>query len=147
MVFLKNISGTRNIWFFFLNPANHIEFFSVISRSDVEPGSILLNIKHIPIREIPIKAFPIWVFSVIEKVCVLKARLQSSGLRLKHGDIASIKTIHGTKFLWIVLSLVFNMCLSWHHYGRHFYTQPWLIKVHLFYQWPEFLCPYLLGIR
>ena len=145
MVFLKNISGTRNISFFFLKPANHIEFFCVISRSDIEPGSILLNIKHIPIREIPIKAFP--MFSVTEKVCVLKARLQSLGLRLKHRDIASIKTTHATKFLWIVLSLVFNMYLSWHHYGRHFYTQPWLIKVHLFYQWPEFLCPYLLGIR
>ena len=59
--------------FFFLNPANHIEFFSVILKSDMDPGCILLNINPIPIGEISTKAFSVWVFYVNEKVCVLKA--------------------------------------------------------------------------
>ena len=73
MVFLRNIFDTRKIlddkpfMFFFLNPANHTEFFSEISKSVMEPGCILLNINTIPIREIPTKAFTVWVFYVIEK--------------------------------------------------------------------------------
>ena len=55
--------------FFFLNPANHIEFFSVILKSDIDPGCILLNIKSIPIGEIPTKAFSEWLFYI----CVLKS--------------------------------------------------------------------------
>ena len=43
--------------FFFLNPANHTKFFSVILKSDMDPACILLNIKPIPIREIPTRAF------------------------------------------------------------------------------------------
>ena len=54
--------------FFFPNPANHIKFFSVISKSDIEPGCTLLNINYNLIREIPTKAFPLRTFYVIEKV-------------------------------------------------------------------------------
>ena len=78
MAFLRNIFDTKKILndkpflFFILNTANHIEVFSMISKSDMEPGCILLNINPIPIREIPTKAFPVWVFYVIQKVCVLK---------------------------------------------------------------------------
>ena len=78
MTILKNIFYTRKIFnnksfmFFFLDPAIHIEFFSVISKSDMEPGCILLNINPILIREISTKAFPVWLFYVIGKVCVLK---------------------------------------------------------------------------
>ena len=132
VTFLKYIFHTRktlddkSFIFFFLNPANHIAFFSVISMSGMEP-----------VGEIPTKAFPVWVFYVIEKVCVLKARLQSSGLTLNHGNIASIKGTHATKILWTVLSWICNMYVPMHHYGKHFYTQSWLIKIHLFYQWPE----------
>ena len=74
MAFLKNIFHTRKIldhkhfMFFFLNPANHIEFFSVILKSEMDPECILLNIKPIPIREIPIRAFPVCVFYVAEEV-------------------------------------------------------------------------------
>ena len=73
MAFLKNIFDARKILddkpfiFFLLNPANHIEFFSVISKSDMEPGCILLNINLIPVREIPTKAFPMWVFYDLRK--------------------------------------------------------------------------------
>ena len=110
MAFLRKVFDTRNMlddktfMVFLLNPANHSEFFSVISKPDMEPGCILLKIKPIPIREIPTKALPVWVFYIIEKVCVCQslktvvAMLQSSGLRLKHGNIASIKTKHATKF-------------------------------------------------
>ena len=65
MAFLKNIFDTRKIlddrpiMFFFLNPANHIEFFSVISRSDMEPACILLNISPIPIWEVPTRPFQV----------------------------------------------------------------------------------------
>ena len=92
--------------FFFLNPATHIDFFSVILKSNMDQGCILLNIDHIPIREIPVKAFPAKVFYVSETVCtkIVVARLQPSGLRLKQGNIASIKTTNVTKILWIVLS-------------------------------------------
>ena len=83
--------------------------------------------------------------SLSNKIAV--ARLQSSSLTLKHWNIASIKTTHAAKILWIVLSWICNMTRPWHHYGRHFYTQPWLIKVHLFCQWPKSHCSYLLGIR
>ena len=75
MAFLRNIFDTRKIsdekpfMFFFLNPANHIESFSVISKSDMEPGCILLKMNPISIREIPTKAFPVWIFYVIEKFC------------------------------------------------------------------------------
>ena len=110
MAVLKNILDTRKIlddkpfMLFFLNPANHIDFFSVILMSDMDSGSFFLNINPIPIREILTKAFPVSVFHVIEKVCVLTsivvARLQSSGLRLKHENIASIKTTHATKNIW-----------------------------------------------
>ena len=55
--------------FFFLNPVNHIEFFSVILKSDIDPGCILLNIKSIPIGEIPTEAFSEWLFYI----CVLKS--------------------------------------------------------------------------
>ena len=104
MAFLKNIFDTRKIldetlsMFLFL-PANHIEFFSVMSKSDMEPRHILLNISPIPTREIPNKVFLECVFYVIEKVFVLKARLQWSGLRLNHRNIASIKTKNATKIL------------------------------------------------
>ena len=40
---------TSPFMFFILSPANHIEFFSVVSKSDMEPGCILLNINPIPI--------------------------------------------------------------------------------------------------
>ena len=79
MAFLRSIFNTRKILgdkpfvFFFLNLANHIELFSVISKLDMEPRYILLNINPIPIREVSTKAFPVWVFYVIEKVCVLKS--------------------------------------------------------------------------
>ena len=79
MAFLRNIFDTRKIlddkpfMFFFLNPTNHMESFSVISNSDMEPGCILLNINPIPIKEIPTKAFLVWVLYVIEKVGVLKS--------------------------------------------------------------------------
>ena len=49
ITFLRNIFDTKKIlddkpfMFSFLNPANHIEFFSVILKSDMEPGCILLN--------------------------------------------------------------------------------------------------------
>ena len=65
MAFLKNIYDTRKIlddkpfMFFFLNSANHIEFFAVILKSDMDPGCILLNINPIPIREIPTRAVPV----------------------------------------------------------------------------------------
>ena len=64
MAFLRNIFDTRKIlddkpfMFFFLNPANHIEIVSVISKS-MEPGWILLNINPILIREIPTTVFPV----------------------------------------------------------------------------------------
>ena len=122
MDFLKNIFETRKILddkpfkFFFPNPVNRIQFFSVILE---------------------------WILS--KKIVV--AMLQSSCLKLKHENIASIKTAHVRKIMWIILSWICNMYMPWHHYGRHFYTQSWLIKVHLFYQWPESHCPYLLGIR
>ena len=49
--------------FFILNaatcPANHIKFFSVILKSDMDPGCVLLNINPISIREIPTRAFPV----------------------------------------------------------------------------------------
>ena len=54
--FLKNIFDTKKILdvksfiFYFLNPVNHIEFFSAISKSDMELGCVLLNINPIPIR-------------------------------------------------------------------------------------------------
>ena len=104
MGFLKNIFDTRKIldetlFMFLFLPANHIEFFSVMSKSDMEPRYILLNINPIPIREIPNKVFLVYVFYVIEKVFVLKARLQWSGLRLNHRNIASIKTKNATKIL------------------------------------------------
>ena len=79
MTFLKNIFDTRNIlddkpfMFYFLNPANHIEFFSAILKLHMDPGYILLNINLIPIGEIPTKAFPVWVFYVSRRVCVLKS--------------------------------------------------------------------------
>ena len=53
---------------------------------------------------------------------IVVARLQSSGLRLKHGSIASIKTTHVTKIRWIVLSLMCYMYMPWYNYGRYFYT-------------------------
>ena len=79
MVFLKNFFDTRKIlndkpfMFFFQNPANQIELFSVILKSDMDQGCLLLDINTIPIREIATKAFPVWVFYVIEKVFVLKS--------------------------------------------------------------------------
>ena len=65
MAFLKKFFDTREIlderliMFFFLNPANHIEFFSVISRSDMEPACILLNISPITIWEVPTRPFQV----------------------------------------------------------------------------------------
>ena len=65
MAILKTIFDTRKILndkpflSFFLNPANHIEFFSVILKSDMDPGCILLNINPIPIGEISTKAFSV----------------------------------------------------------------------------------------
>ena len=53
MAFSKNIFNTRKIldekpfMLFFLNPANHIEYFSVILKSDMNPGCILLKINPI----------------------------------------------------------------------------------------------------
>ena len=49
IAFLRNIFDTKKIlddkpfMFSFLNPVNHMEFFSVILKSDMEPGCILLN--------------------------------------------------------------------------------------------------------
>ena len=65
MAFLKIIIDTKKILddkpfvFFFLNPANHMEFFSVILKSDLDQGCILLNINPIPIGENPTKAYPV----------------------------------------------------------------------------------------
>ena len=75
---------------------------------------------------------------------VVVARLQSSVLRLKHENIVSIKTTHGTKTMWTVLSWICNTC---HGTIMEAYTQPWRIKVHLFYQRAESHCPYILGIK
>ena len=50
MAFLKSIFDTREIlddrllMLFYINLANHIKFFSVILKSDVDPECILLNI-------------------------------------------------------------------------------------------------------
>ena len=49
------ILDDKSFMFFFLNQANHIEFASVISKSDMKPGEILLGINPIPIGEIPTK--------------------------------------------------------------------------------------------
>ena len=63
MAFLKNIFDSRKIlddkpfMFFFLNPANHIKFFSVILNLDMDPGCILRKINPIPVREIATRAF------------------------------------------------------------------------------------------
>ena len=60
MAFLKIIFNSRKklddktFMFFFLNPANHIEFFSMILKSDMDPGCILLKINPIPVGEIPL---------------------------------------------------------------------------------------------
>ena len=61
MAFLKNIFDTRKILDDkrFLNPVNHIELFSVILKSDMDQGCILLNINPIPVGQIPTKAFPV----------------------------------------------------------------------------------------
>ena len=83
--------------------------------------------------------------SLCTKIVVVK--LQSSGLRSKHGKISCIKITHITKIIWIVLSWIFNKYMPWHYYGRHFCTQLWLIKVHLFYQWAESHCSYYFGMR
>ena len=53
---------------FFLNPANHIEYFSVILKSDMGLRCVLLDINPIPIREIPTRAFPIWLCYVVDKI-------------------------------------------------------------------------------
>ena len=58
---------------FFQNPANHIEFSSVVFKSNVDSGCILLKINPLPVTEIPIRAFPVWVVYVIDKVWVLKS--------------------------------------------------------------------------
>ena len=74
MVFFKNIFETRKIlsdkpfMFYFLNPANQIEFSSVILKLHVASGYILQNINLIPIGEISTKAFPVWVFYVNKRV-------------------------------------------------------------------------------
>ena len=54
--------------FWFLNPASHIKLFSVILKSDMDPGYILLSIDPISVREIPTKVFPVQAFAVIKKV-------------------------------------------------------------------------------
>ena len=84
-----------------------------------------------------------------ESLCtkILVANLQSSGLRLTHGNIAPIKIIHAAKILWIVLSWICNMNMPWHHFGKNYYTYPWLTKVHVFYQLPESHYSYLLGSK
>ena len=69
----REILDDRLVMLFYINLANHIEFFSVILKSDVDPECILLNINPIPIREIPTRAFSLWVFFVIDQVCVLKS--------------------------------------------------------------------------
>ena len=55
----RKMLGDKPFMFFVSKLANHVELFSVISKSDMEPGCILLNIKPIPIGEIPTKAFPV----------------------------------------------------------------------------------------
>ena len=84
----------------------------------------------------PKPSLPVWMFHVIEKVCVLTsivvARLQSSGLRLKHENIASIKTTHATKHLWIDFhefvtcichgTNICNMYMSWKTFLNTFMT-------------------------
>ena len=77
MRLFKNIVDTRKLlvdksFMFFLNPANHIKIYSVILKSDMEPGYILLKIKPISIREIPTRAFPVSVFDIVERVWVIK---------------------------------------------------------------------------
>ena len=77
MRLFKNIVDTRKLlvdksFMFFLNPANHIKIYSVILKSDMEPGCILLKIKPISIREIPTRAFPVSVFDIVERVWVIK---------------------------------------------------------------------------
>ena len=79
MAFLENIFHTKKIlddrpfMFFFLNLANHIEFFSKILKLDVDLAYMLLNINHIPIRKIPPRVFPVLMFYVAEKFWVLKS--------------------------------------------------------------------------
>ena len=116
----------------------------------MDPGCTLLNVDPFQSEEFQPELSQYECFicnweSLSNKIVV--ARLQSSGLRLKHGNIAFIKTTYATEISWIVLSWICNIYMPCHHYGRHFYTQSWLIKVHLFYQWSESHCPYLLGIR
>ena len=129
MAILKTIFDTRKILndkpflSFFLNPANHIEFFSVILKSDMEPGCIFLNINPISIKKNTNQSLPsISVSCNWESLCtkIVAARLYASGLRLKHGNIISIKTTYSTQILWVVLSWICNMYVPWHHYGRHF---------------------------
>ena len=78
MAFLKIIFDTKKILddnpfvFFFLNAANHMEFFSVVLKSGLDQGCILLNINPIPVREILTKTYPVWLFYVLENVFVLK---------------------------------------------------------------------------
>ena len=43
---------------------------------------------------------------------IVVEKLQSSGLRLKHGSIASIKTTRATIILWIVLSWICNLYMA-----------------------------------
>ena len=71
MGFLRDVFDTRKI--LDDKPANHIEFFSVISKPDMEPGYILLYINPIPIWKIPTRAFPVWMFYLTENVYVLKS--------------------------------------------------------------------------
>ena len=129
MVFLKNVYDTRKIldkrfMFFFLCPANHIGFFYVIWKPDVDPGCILLNINPIPIGGNSNQSLP--SMSVLyngKNLCtkIVVARLQSSGLRLNHGNIAFIKTTHVTKIQWIVLSWICKKYVPRHHYWLNFY--------------------------
>ena len=138
MAFLKTIVDIRKIlddklfMFFFQNPVNHIEFSSVVFKSNMDSGCISLKINPLPITEIQTRAFPVWIVYVIDKVWVLKS-LQSWGFRLNHGNIAPTKTTDTTKILWVVLSWICNMYMPWPHYGKRFYTQSWLIKVYLIY--------------
>ena len=112
-----------------LNPANHIEFSSVIWKSDKDPRCILLNSNPFEPKPSSTSVCFNW-----ESLCskIVLARLQSSGVRLKYENISSIKTAHAKKTLWIVLSWICNIYASWHHYGRQ-----------LFHQWSESHCLYL----
>ena len=100
MAFLKNIFHSRKtldgkpFMFFFLNPVNHIEFFSVILKSDMIPGCILLNFNITPIWEILTKPFPVEAFYVM--VAVIRFGIKARKYCFLHYALYIINYINTT---------------------------------------------------